>query len=104
MKIAKRLRGNQGLTKLEAPTYCSIQNPGGRNDDNTWIALQSDMLSITTIEGSENLHVRAKICMPPIMNPINLPDMGRMNRNWESEERIGYSPGQIQVRKRWPGQ
>lgn len=40
------------------------------------------MLAITAIEGPENLHVRAKIGMPSIMNPINLPDMGRMNGNW----------------------
>jgi hypothetical protein len=41
------------------------------------------MLAISAIEGPENLRVRAKIGMPSIMNPINLPDMGRMNGNWE---------------------
>jgi hypothetical protein len=42
------------------------------------------MLAITAIEGPKNLHVRFKIGMPSIMNPINLPDMGRMNGNWQS--------------------
>jgi hypothetical protein len=41
------------------------------------------MLAITAIEHPENLHVRTKIGVPSIMNPINLPDMGRMNGNWE---------------------
>jgi hypothetical protein len=39
------------------------------------------MLAITATERAENLHVRAKIGMPSIMDTINLPDMGRMNGN-----------------------
>jgi len=82
MKIKKRLRGHQGFATLETLTNRSIQNPGGSKDRYTWIALETDMLAITAVDGSENLHVRAKIGMPLIMNPVNLPDMGRMNGNW----------------------
>lgn len=82
MKFEQRILGHQGLTKLETLTNRSIQNPGRRKDRYTWIALQSDMLAITAIEGPENLHIRATIGMPSIMNPINLPDIGRMNANW----------------------
>jgi len=81
MKIAKPLRGHHGFAKIETLTYSSMQNPGGCKDRYTWIALASDMLAITAIERTENLHVRAKIGMPLIMNPINLADMGRMNGN-----------------------
>jgi hypothetical protein len=49
------------------------------------------MLAITVIERPENLHVRAKIGMPSIMNPINLPDMGRMNGNWRWDGSPGSS-------------
>ncbi|SEK03580.1 hypothetical protein MAA5396_04291 [Marinovum algicola] len=82
MKFEKRIRGRQWSAKLETLTNCCIQNPCRREDRNTWIALEPDMLAITAIERPENLHVRAKIGMPSIMNPINLPDMGRMNGNW----------------------
>ncbi|HEY9037413.1 MAG TPA: hypothetical protein VIN05_00490 [Roseovarius sp.] len=81
MKIEKRIRRNQRHTKLEALTNRGVQNPSGCKDRNTWIALETDMLAITAIEGPENPHVRTKIGMPPIMNPIDLPDMGRMNGN-----------------------
>ena len=83
MKFAKRLRGHHRFAKNEALTDRGIQNPGGCNDSYTRIALEADMLAITAIEGPKNLHVRVKIGMPSIMNPINLPDMGRMNGNWQ---------------------
>lgn len=92
MKIVKRLRGHHGFTKIETLTYRSIQNPGGCKDRYTWIALETDMLAITATERAENLHVRAKIGMPLIMNPINLADMGRMNGNWPSIARMPSSP------------
>jgi hypothetical protein len=82
MKFAKRLRRYHRFAKIEALTDRGIQNPGGCNDSYTRIALEADMLAITAIEGPKNLHVRFKIGMPSIMNPINLPDMGRMNGNW----------------------
>ena len=104
MKFAKRLRRYHRFAKIEALTDRGIQNPGGCNDSYTRIALEADMLAITAIEGPENLHVSVKIGMPSIMNPINLPDMGRMNGNWESEERIGYSPGQTPARRLSRGQ
>lgn len=82
MKFGKRIRGNQRCAKLETLTNRSIQNPGGREDRDPRIALEPNMLAITAIERAENLHIRAKIGMPSIMYPINLPDMGRMNGNW----------------------
>lgn len=82
MKFEKRLRSYHRFAKNEAPTDRGVQNPGGCNDSYTRIALEADMLTITAIEGPENLHVRVKIGMPSIMNPINLPDMGRMSGNW----------------------
>ncbi len=62
------------------------------------------MLAITTIEGPENLHVRTKIGMPSIMNPINLPDMGRMNGNWPSVAATGFLRDQTQAAKPTPVQ
>lgn len=100
MKIVKRLRRHHGFAKIETLTYRSIQNPGGCKDRYTWIALETDMLAITATERAENLHVRAKIGMPLIMNPINLADMGRMNGNWHWEERIICSWGQSAAEKR----
>lgn len=55
------------------------------------------MLAITAVDGSENLHVRAKIGMPLIMNPVNLPDMGRMNGNWLSIERMHFLQAMMKV-------
>ncbi|WP_116559924.1 hypothetical protein [Pararhodobacter oceanensis] len=83
MKIEKRICRHQRCAKLETMTYRSIQNPRGRQDRYTWFTLKADKLAITAIERPENLHVSAKIRMPLIMNPINLPDMGRMNGNWD---------------------
>ena len=102
MKFAKRLRRYHRFAKIEALTDRGIQNPGGCNDSYTRIALEADMLAITAIEGPENLHVSVKIGMPSIMNPINLPDMGRMNGNWPSVERTGSSPVPTPAAKRWP--
>lgn len=82
MKFEKRIRGRQWCAKLETLTNRSIQNPSGCQDRDPRIALDPNMLAITAIERAENLHVRAKIGMPSIMNPVNLPDMGRMNGNW----------------------
>lgn len=92
MKIAKRLRGHHGCAKIETLTYRSIQNPGGCKDRYSRMALKTDMLAITVIEGPENLQIRAKTGMPSIMNPINLPDMGRMNGNGPLAAKTTSSP------------
>jgi hypothetical protein len=99
MKFAKRLRGYHRFAKIEALTDRGVQNPGGCKDSYTRIALEPNILAITAIEGPENLHIRATIGVPSIMNPINLPDMGRMNGNWESEGKTGSSRAQIPARK-----
>jgi hypothetical protein len=100
MKFEKRIRGHHRCAKLETLTYRSIQNPGRRKDCDPCNALEPDMLAITAIERAKNLHLRAKIGMPSIVNPINLPDMGRMNGNWQSDGRIGYLQGPTPVPKR----
>ena len=101
MKFAKCLRGYHRFAKIEALTDRGVQNPGGCKDSYTRIALEADMLTITAIEGPENLHIRVKIGMPSIMNTTNLPDMGRMNGNWGSAGKTGYLPGPTPARKPW---
>ena len=102
MKFAKRLRRYHRFAKIEALTDRGIQNPGGCNDSYTRIALEPNILAITAIEGPENLHIRAIMGVPSIMNPINLPDMGRMNGNWPLAARITCSWGQSGAEKRPP--
>jgi hypothetical protein len=81
MKLEQRIRGHQRDAELKTRTDRGIQNPGRRNDRDPGIALEPDELAITAIERAENLHILAEIGMPSIVNPINLPDMGRMNGN-----------------------
>ncbi|MGH1455063.1 MAG: hypothetical protein ACRBBV_18045 [Paracoccaceae bacterium] len=59
-----------------------VKNPGRRINNNALIALNANKLSVTAIEHLVNFGICAKIRVPTIMNPINLPDMGRMNGNW----------------------
>ncbi|UFX13028.1 hypothetical protein [Sinorhizobium meliloti] len=43
----------------------------------------------------------AKIWMPAIMNLDFIADMGRMNGEWESEEKIGSSLALTPARRHW---
>ena len=78
-----------------------VKNPRRRIDDNTLIALNANKLSVTAIEDLMNFDICAEIRVPTIMNPINLPDMGRMNGNWASAAGTGYSQGPIPAEKPW---
>jgi len=81
-----------------------IHHPARNRDDNAGRAFHLEKLPNRPLLYPPNIDLPAEIGMPTIMNFPLFADMGRMNGQWESEERIGYSRAQTPARKPLPAQ
>ena len=91
MQFEKSFERNSTGATVERMTKRSIKNPSRCVDHNAGVALNTNNLTVATIEHLMNFDVRTKIRVPAIMDAVNLPDMGRMNGNPQPEGSHGCS-------------
>ncbi|CAB3809381.1 hypothetical protein [Pararobbsia alpina] len=91
VEIAQGRYADPWLAETHSRARGGIKHPLGNNLDRTVTSVDMDDPTAAALLDVSNLDAVPKQRMPPILDFDFLPDMGRMNGQWPSAEKIGCS-------------